>query len=185
MHGDELCCPPSAAAFCAFAHWISCQRDLALEERAVAAAACILPHIRFATMRATSVVNYWHAYRWFRCAETVIAAWVGAAAGVLVYVHGKSTALNRLHCRLGSMLWGTPHALLSRPLLAERGTRTEWCLSRHISPSLSHQQQPSAHPLSVRQTRCQLCWRDASRAPLCRLSWSASLRQAPRFSDTS
>lgn len=36
-----------------------------------AASSCILPHIRFATMRASSVVNYWHAYLWFRCVEAI------------------------------------------------------------------------------------------------------------------
>ena len=58
---------PCPAVFCAFAHWMHAQQGLAPEEKR-AIAARILPHIRFATMRLTTVATYWHAYDWFRCA---------------------------------------------------------------------------------------------------------------------
>ena len=53
------------AVFCAFAHWMDAQGGLEPEEER-AAAARILPHIRFATMRPASVATYWHAFEWFR-----------------------------------------------------------------------------------------------------------------------
>ena len=56
-----------SAVFCAVAHWMSAQRRLSRAQKK-AAAALLLPHIRFPLMRPTMVTNFWHALPWFRWA---------------------------------------------------------------------------------------------------------------------
>ena len=50
------------------AHWMSAQRRLGRAQKK-AAAALLLPHIRFPLMRPEIVITYFYAYSWFRCGE--------------------------------------------------------------------------------------------------------------------
>ncbi|KAL4457717.1 hypothetical protein ABPG75_012582 [Micractinium tetrahymenae] len=61
---DALMVDCEETVFCVVAHWLNAS-SLTLEEQ-VAAAACLLPHVRFAHMRPVNIANYWHAFSWFR-----------------------------------------------------------------------------------------------------------------------
>lgn len=50
--------------FCAVAQWMNASG--LPPEGQVAAAACLLPHVRFAHMRPVNSANYWHYFSWFR-----------------------------------------------------------------------------------------------------------------------
>ncbi|KAL4457718.1 hypothetical protein ABPG75_012583 [Micractinium tetrahymenae] len=91
LASDALAVDCEESVFCAVALWMDAS-SLAHEEQ-LAAAACLLPRIRFANMRPANIANYWHAYQWFRewdpDKQVLVEALVHAADPQLALVSAK------------------------------------------------------------------------------------------------
>ncbi|KAL4457716.1 hypothetical protein ABPG75_012581 [Micractinium tetrahymenae] len=91
LASDALLVDCEETVFCAVALWLEASNLSRPKQKA--AAACLLPLIRFAHMRPANIANYWHAFRWFSgwdaSKEVLVEALVHAAAPQLAAVAAK------------------------------------------------------------------------------------------------